>query len=257
MPETCDILNADVLKNKIKRDIEIIYYPSVDSTNTRAKHLINEGKKNKMLLVADEQTNGRGRQGKHFFSPAKSGIYMSYVFHPMKNFASTVTVTTAASVAVCKAIESLTDKKPEIKWVNDVYLGGKKICGILCEAISDYETGKIKSVIIGIGINITTADFPEYVENASCLGVNIKRADLIAEVTKELEKIVFCDYNSFIDYYRAHSMVIGKDVCFTENGVKTNARALAIEDDGALVVELENKERKTLRSGEISLGIAR
>ena len=253
MERNNDVLNAEILKEKLEKDTQIFFYPLVDSTNTRAKELISEGNNNKMLLVAEEQTNGRGRQGKAFFSPPKSGIYMSFVFHPMSDFSSGVTVTTAASVAVCRAIESLTDKHPEIKWVNDVYLNGKKICGILCEAINDYETQTVKSVIVGIGLNITTADFPKEVENASCLGTDVSRADMIAEITKELEAIVNCPYNSFIDYYRAHSMIIGKDIVFTENGVLRRARALAVEDDGALVVELENKERKTLRSGEISI----
>ena len=248
-----DVLNAEALRERLGSGIDIFYYPSIDSTNTQAKRLIDNGADKKMLLVADEQTNGRGRQGKSFFSPKQSGIYMSYVFHPMKDFQSSVTVTTAASVAVCRAIEALTDKKPEIKWVNDIYLDGKKICGILCEAISDFEKQRVTSVVVGIGVNITTAEFPDDVENASCLGVDIRRADLISQIIKELEKIVDCGYNSFIDYYRAHSMIVGKEIDYIENSVAVHAKAIAIENDGGLTVELKNKEIKTLRSGEISI----
>ena len=253
MSQINDILNADFLKEKLGEGIKVYYYPSVDSTNNQAKKLLNEEKKSKMLIVAETQTNGRGRQGKSFFSPALTGIYMSFVFHPETDFASSLTVTTAACVAVCRAIEKLTDLRPEIKWVNDVYLNGKKICGILCEAINDYETKTVKSVIVGIGVNISTADFPDCVENAASLGVDVKRADLIAEITKELEKVVYCDYNSFIDFYRAHSMIIGKEIVFIENKTEYYAKAVAIENDGALTVQLESGETKTLRSGEISI----
>ena len=248
-----DILNEDILSRKLPKDIKIIYYPSIDSTNTQAKRLINEGNNDMLLVVADEQTNGRGRQGKSFYSPALTGIYMSFVFHPMADLVSTVSSTTAAAVAVCKAIESLTDKRPEIKWVNDVYLNGKKICGILTEAVSDFETQTVSSIIIGIGMNIKTIDFPPDVENASCLGANIKRADMIAEITKELYKITSNDYNDFIDYYRSHSMILGKKIQFIKNGVVTEATAIEIDNTGGLKVQLENSEIKTLRSGEISV----
>lgn len=252
-----DILSADILKSKLGDEIEVVYYSSVDSTNTQAKRLINEGKDNLFLVVSNEQTNGRGRQGKSFYSPALTGIYMSFVFHPFAAFSSSVASTTAASVAVCRAIERLTDKRPEIKWVNDVYLNGKKICGILCEAISDFETQTVSSVIIGIGINLKTARFPSDVENAASLDADVKRADLIAEITKELINIVSKDYADFISYYRSHSYILGKEIDFIENGVVRRARALEIDETGGLTVELENKEKKTLRSGEISIRIDR
>jgi len=246
-----DVLNAEVLKELT--GVDIYCYNCIDSTNNQAKRLINEGKQKTFLVVADSQTAGRGRQGKSFYSPAKTGVYMSYVFHPMADFSNSVSVTTAASVAVCKAIEKLTDKHPEIKWVNDVYLNGKKICGILCEAVTDFETQKVSSVIVGIGVNIKTSDFPDYVENASNLGADVKRADMIAQITRELSEIVSCGYDEFIDYYRNHSMIIGKEIDYTENGRVTHAKAIEIEACGGLTVQLESGEIKTLRSGEISV----
>jgi len=248
-----DILNAEILQNMLGEEIKVIYYPSVDSTNNQAKRLISGGNSNTLLIVSDEQTNGRGRQGKSFYSPAKSGIYMSFVFHPMADFSSVIASTTAASVAVCRAIEKLTDLTPEIKWVNDIYIGGKKVCGILCEAISDTKTQKICSVIIGIGVNISTADFPEDIENASCLKRDIERAVLIAEITRQLTGVINKDFGEFIDYYRTHSIIIGKEIEFIQNGVSTAAKALAIDGEGGLVVETDMKEIKTLRSGEISI----
>lgn len=248
-----DVLGADVVSAGLDFDCRVIYYPTIDSTNTEAKRLIANGCDDVMLLVAEEQTAGRGRQGKSFYSPALTGIYMSFVIHPMSKLENAVTATTAAAVAVCRAIEGLTDKKPSIKWVNDVYLDDKKICGILTEAVTDFETQTVTSVIIGIGMNIRTIDFPDDVENASSLNSNVKRADLISRIANELNAINDNGYDDFIDYYRSHSMIIGKMINFIKDGKVTPARAISIDLTGGLEIELENGERTTLRSGEISI----
>lgn len=248
-----DILNEQIVSSKLGGGTKVFYYPSIDSTNTQAKRLINEDIHDDMLVICDEQTAGRGRQGKSFYSPALTGIYMSYVTHPMAPLQNAVTATTAAAVAVCRAVEKLTDKKPQIKWVNDVYLDGKKICGILTEAVTDFESQTVTSVIIGIGMNIKTVHFPESVENGASLNANVKRADLIAQITKELIEINSSDYSDFISYYRRHSMIIGKKINFIKNGKVTPATAVEIDSTGGLVVELENKDIITLRSGEISI----
>ena len=248
-----DILSADIIKSRLSCNVNVYYYDSIDSTNTQAKRLINDNDCSDMLVVADEQTNGRGRQGKSFYSPAQTGIYMSLVVHPDIKLQNAVTATTAASVAVCRAIEGLTDLKPKIKWVNDVYLNGRKICGILTEAVSDFETGTVSSVIIGIGMNVSTVNFPSDVENAGSLGVNLRRADLIAEIANELMKITLGDYKSFIDYYRSRSLILGKKINYIENSRAVTATALEIDEAGGLTVQKENGEILTLRSGEISI----
>lgn len=253
LDEENDVLTAEAVQSKLKYDIEVICYPSIDSTNTQAKRLVSENKQNDMLIIAEEQTAGRGRQGKSFYSPPLTGIYFSLVTHPMAPLQNVVTATTAASVAVCRAVEKMTDKKPKIKWVNDVYLDGKKICGILTEAVTDFETQTVTSVIIGIGTNIRTFDFPDSVENATSLGVEIKRADLIAEITNELYAIMRSDCREFIDYYRSHSMIIGEKINFIRDKRITPATALAIDEQGGLVVELEDGSTTVLRSGEISI----
>ncbi len=248
-----DILNKEIVKSKLSNDVEVIYYTSIDSTNNEAKRIVANSNENDLLIIAEQQTNGRGRQGKSFYSPPLTGIYMTLVTHPMAELQNAVTATTAAAVAVCKAVERTTNLKPEIKWVNDVYLNGKKICGILTEAVTDFETQTVTSVIIGIGMNIKTIDFPDSVENAASLNVNIKRADLIAAITDELFKIITSDYSDFINYYRSHSIIIGKQINFIQNGHVTSAKALEIDSKGGLVVQLENGEQTTLRSGDISI----
>ncbi|MGN0529015.1 MAG: biotin--[acetyl-CoA-carboxylase] ligase [Eubacterium sp.] len=253
LSDSNDILNKDAVESKLDFHARVIYYPSIDSTNSQAKRLIENGENDTMLVFADEQTAGRGRQGKSFYSPPLTGIYMSFVTHPMTALKNAVTATTAASVAVCRAIEKLTDKHPRIKWVNDVYLDGKKICGILTEAVTDFEAGTVSSVIVGIGMNIKTFDFPDNVENAGCLDENVKRADLIAEIANQLNHITNNSYDDFIDYYRSHSMIIGESINFIKNGAVTPATALEIDRDGGLVVQLANGEKTVLRSGEISI----
>lgn len=248
-----DIITKKGLKEYLDFDADVLYYSSVDSTNNEAKRLVSAGSNSPMLIVAEEQTSGRGRQGKSFYSPPLTGIYMTLVTHPMSKLTDAVTATTAAAVAVCKAIEELTELKPKIKWVNDVYLNGKKICGILTEAVTDFETQTVSSVIIGIGINIKTVSFPNEVENAASLNVNISRVKLTAHIANNLNRILCYDYSEFINYYISHSMIIGEKINFIKNAKVTPATAIDIDSTGGLVVQLENGDITTLRSGEISI----
>lgn len=248
-----DLIHSRIIEQKLTCDAQVIYYPSVDSTSTQAKRLLLEGKSGNILVVADEQTAGRGRQGKTFYSPALTGIYMSLVVHPSLQLQNAVTITTAASVAVCRAVEKLSSKKPVIKWVNDVYLDDKKICGILTEAITDFESGVVESIIIGIGVNIKTKHFPKDAGNAVSLGEDIKRADLIGAIANELCSIIDANDLSYMDYYRSHSMLIGKEIDFIQNGKVTSAIAAAIDEKGGLVVKLSDGSQQVLRSGEISI----
>lgn len=248
-----DLVSAQSIKLNLKKDIDVLYLSTVDSTNNYCKRLLAEGRQGAFLVAADRQTAGRGRQGKSFYSPAGTGVYFSLVIRPDTSLQNAVTATTAAAVAVCKAIEGLTDKKPKIKWVNDVYLDGKKICGILTEAITNFEEGTVDSVIVGIGINISTDDFPNDIKDAGCLNTSVSKSKLVAETVNELLNIAAGDYKSFIDYYRSHSLVIGKKIRFIQNGAVTPATAVAIDETGGLEVELEDGDHTILRSGEISI----
>ncbi len=253
LTENNNRISAESIKAHMKNDIDVFYFPSVDSTNNSCKHMLADGKSGVFLVTADQQTAGRGRQGKSFYSPPMTGVYFSLVIRPHTVLQNAVTATTAAAVAVCRAIESTTDKRPKIKWVNDVYLDGKKICGILTEAVGNFEDGTVDSVIIGIGINIKTDQFPDSAGLAGSLDANVSRSRLIAAVTDELLAIAGNDYSSFIDYYRSRSMVIGERIKFIQNARVTPAKAIAIDEHGGLEVELEDGSHTVLRSGEISI----
>ncbi|MCD7797482.1 MAG: biotin--[acetyl-CoA-carboxylase] ligase [Clostridiales bacterium] len=253
LTENNNIISAGTVKSRLGYDADVIYYPSVDSTNNQCRRFLADGRQGTFLVIADEQTAGRGRQGKDFYSPAGTGVYFSLAVNTGASLSSAVTVTTAAAVAVCRAIESITDLKPGIKWVNDVYVNGKKVCGILTEAVTNFETSTVESVIIGIGINVSTTDFPSNTGNAGSLGSGINRSELIAETVNNLMRIIDGDYSMFIDYYRSRSIVIGKKIDFIEKGVSTPATVLSIDERGELEVELDSGEKRVLRSGEISV----
>lgn len=248
-----EVLNAQNITAYMNEKAVVIYLPEVDSTNNYCKKLLAQGKEGAFIVVSDCQTNGRGRQGKSFYSPPGSGVYFSLAIRPHTTLQNAVTATTAAAVAVCGAIEELTDKSPKIKWVNDVYLDGKKICGILTEAVSNFEDSTVDSVIIGIGINISTSSFPPEITDAGCLDADVNKNKLVALTADKLMATAVSGYAEFIDYYRSHSMIIGEKIKFIKNSQVTYATAISIDETGGLEVELEDKSRIVLRSGEITI----
>ncbi|HBL83864.1 MAG: biotin--[acetyl-CoA-carboxylase] ligase [Clostridiales bacterium GWF2_38_85] len=263
LAENNDLISAEGIKNFLcdkNKQLPVYIYKEIDSTNNEAKRLIANGMTTNALIAAETQTAGRGRFGRQFYSPEQTGIYMTLIVNPQFNINDAVLITSAASVAVVRTIEKLTDKKPQIKWVNDVYLDGKKICGILTEATTSFETGTVQSIIIGIGINISTADFPvELKDVAAALNPDgITRNKLIATIVDNLLELTdnLTD-RSFLDDYRSHSLVIGKHIDYYKNGEKFNAYAAAIDDTGGLVIRNANGSEETLRSGEITVRVKR
>lgn len=241
-------------------DFVTLRYEEIDSTNTEARRLIDAGRiSGPTVLTAERQTGGRGRQGKSFYSPAGSGLYMTVILKPMCPISSAVTLTTRTACCVAQAIEYVLHIKTGIKWVNDLYFLGKKVCGILCEAVNDYERGILKYVIIGVGINLTTADFPDELTNVagslkvSDTGLNEVREELMRDIAVRVADLQNCD---FPGYYRENSIVIGREIEYIENGAVHPAFAESIDDEGGLVVR-EDREGvscvRVLTSGEISI----
>ncbi len=205
------------------------------------------------VIISEEQTGGRGRRGNSFFSPSGTGLYMSVILREAPVYCDTDLITICAGCGVCMAIEELTEKKPLIKWVNDVYLDGKKICGILSEATFDYEAKTIDSIVIGIGINITTADFPDGLDKkAGVIGVPIERAMLAAKVTECFFKCLKRTREENINDYKSLSLVLGREVEFMKEGRFYKAKAIDIDMEGQLIVESTDGVMK-LNSGEISV----
>ena len=239
---------------------KIVVHNIVKTTNTTAKELAIAGAKHGTVVIANSQTDGRGRYNRTFFSPADCGIYMSVVLHPAELPFSTPTLITAfAAVSVCNAIENRTGKSLTIKWVNDIFLADKKLCGILTEAVTDFESGAIQWIVVGIGINFSTvqSDFPSNLRDiAISLYANgnaeITRNCLIATIINE---ITCCNAepSAMLAEYKRRLMMLDKKITVNSATESFAATALDIDDTGRLIVRCENGEIKNLSSGEIGI----
>ena len=262
--QTSDILNEEGIRLHLEgpaADYPLEVHKVLDSTNTECKRRVIEGAPHGLTILAEEQTAGRGRLGRDFYSPAKTGIYMSILVHPSMDGSDAMLLTTAASVAVCRGLTKVLPVEPQIKWVNDIYLNGKKVCGILTEAISNFEMGKIDAVIVGIGINYRTEEFPEDIKDRAVAvetTSDIPRNQLVAAVLNAFWEIYeHIEDREFIKEYRQRSMVLGKDIRILEKGQWKEAKAVDVNDDGGLVIQIENPDgsigQRVLQTGEITL----
>lgn len=233
-------------------------FRSLSSTNQKAKQLAIDGATAPAIIIAEEQTAGKGRMGRSFFSPQKSGIYMSILLRPHLSAKDSTLITTAASVAVCRAIKSTIGEAASIKWVNDIVFRGKKVCGILTEAVTNFEDGTIDYIVLGIGVNVVTADFPTDIRQVAgalltAQDKGVTRNQIAAAILNELFLILEnLESREFMSEYRSLSAVIGKDVEVIEHTCTYTAKAIGISDDGGLIVKT-SEGTKTLMSGEISI----
>ena len=258
-----DVLREEGVRRYLKADgINLQVYRTVSSTNTVLKAMAEEGAKEGTCIIAAEQSAGRGRLGRSFYSPPDSGIYMSLLLRPALQATDATCITACAAVAVAEAIESLAPVKAEIKWVNDVYVDGRKVCGILTEASLDCESGMVSHLIVGIGINIRipASDFPEDLKGIAGVAFGDRkipelRNRLAAEV---LNRLMHYYENltdkAWFDEYRRRSLVLGKEISILAPGrAPEAATALDLDRDFALIVRTESGELRRLNSGEVSV----
>lgn len=265
-----DFLSADGIHSNCARlpRGSIFVYKELDSTNNVGKQLIAEKREMPFLVVSESQTSGRGRMGRSFFSPSGSGIYMTLALQPELDVSRSVLMTTAASVAVCRGIRDVLGLECSIKWVNDIYLNGKKVCGILTEGITNFETGQVDALVIGIGINYRMPEgrFPDDLQEIagtllkedSPSGVLPVRNQLLGSITDHLISLIDdLDSRDFMKEYRQRSLVIGKDIRFIDGtqrgGRSQEGTVVDIDDNGGLIIRTRTGEQLTLNSGEITI----
>lgn len=233
---------------------------SVTSTNTLAKELASKGAMEGTVIIAKEQTAGKGRMGRVFYSPDSTGIYFSIILRPQLSLENSLLITTCAAVAVSQAIETVAKVKAEIKWVNDIFVNGRKAVGILTEASLNCENGGLEYAVCGIGINVNTKTFPG--ETASVAGsvFHEKPANqpvtsmLVAEtLNKFSECMASLTEKKYLEEYRKRSFLIGQDILVLRGSETIPAKAVAIDDKARLVVEYEDKHTEPLSSGEVSV----
>ncbi len=230
---------------------------STGSTNSDLKAAAEQGAAAGTVLIAEEQTAGRGRLGRSFYSPKKTGLYMSVLLRPDLPAEDTLFITTSAAAAVSEAVDAIAGIETQIKWVNDIYLSGRKICGILTEASMDFEAGGLNYAVCGIGVNLTAEDFPEELRGIAG-GIFGKNLDARAELAAEILTRFFRYYDAlpkpdFLGEYRRRSLLIGKEIGFIRSGGEFYGTAVGIDERARLLVRLENGEVTALSSGEASL----
>ena len=255
-----ELSEYEIRKNLKNKDICFHICKTVGSTNTLARQMAEKGAKEKTVVLASEQTQGRGRMGRNFYSPNGSGIYMSIVLRPDIVLADAILITTCAAVSVCKAIEEVSFKKAEIKWVNDIYLGGKKACGILTEAAINVENAKPEYVVLGIGINLFEGEngFPDEIKDiATAVFSSQNEAEQYNnELVSHILNCFFEYYQNltdkdFYNEYRDRMLLLGKPIKVIAEP-EYDATVIDIDEQFRLKVRTENGEEKLLNSGEVS-----
>lgn len=241
----------------------ITVFSSLASTNTTVKQMAAVGAPNGSVVIAERQSAGRGRMGRSFFSPDSTGLYMSVLVCRDFPAADAIRMTTAAAVATAQAIEMISGKTARIKWVNDIYIDEKKVCGILTEGSIARGTCAMAYAVVGIGVNIISpvGGFPpEIADVATSLfseekAVGTVRENLAAEILNRLMPLLD-DLKSpvILHDYRRRSLIPGRYV-WVYRGNETARRALALEvdDEFRLLVRYEDGTTEALDSGEVSI----
>lgn len=265
LAEKNDILSSYSIKQHLKNPhLDISVFSSVTSTNTILKEMAEQGAKEGTVIIAEEQTAGRGRTGKQFYSPKGTGIYISILLRPDIPAEESLFLTTSAAVATARAIEDVSDKRALIKWVNDIYLEDKKTCGILTEGAFNVETGKLDYAIVGIGINVCIPDggFPDNIKDIAT-AIFDKQTDSINKRSILIANLLdyFMEYykdfksKSYVKEYIDRSMIIGKTITVIEGSKTSVAKAIDIDKNCRLKVQFEDGTTKWLSSGEVSTKI--
>lgn len=263
-----DILSSQSISKYLSKNSDafnITVYKTINSTNTAVKDLAIKGVKEGTIIIAEEQTEGRGRFGRKFYSPKGTGIYMSILLRPQISASESFLITTAAAVATSEAIECVSGKEAKIKWVNDIYCDNKKVCGILTEAAFDLESGGLEYAVLGIGINVKTPKegFPEEIKDIASEIFDNEAFDLTdvrSKLVAELLEVFWSYYQNikqktFLTAYKRRSLLIDKEVFITSKSSSKKAMVLDIDNECRLKVRMEDGSIQFLSSGEVSLKI--
>ena len=245
------------------QDYRLKIYEEIGTTNDEAKRLAREGEAENLVVMTESQTAGKGRRGRSFYSMGPEGVYMSLLLRPKLSFQEALKITTMTAVAVSRAIEKNCDVEVGIKWVNDLFIHEKKVCGILTEAGIGFETGELDYAVVGIGVNVLKCDFPEELRGIVTTledesGKQISRNKLAADILREMHELyreletAEGGVASYHEEYVKRSIVLGREVMVHAGTQTYPAKAVGIDEKIGLIVETA-EGRKTLDSGEVSV----
>ncbi|WP_127836607.1 biotin--[acetyl-CoA-carboxylase] ligase [Clostridium prolinivorans] len=260
-----DLLTLEEIEPYLNSSVigrNFVYFNSIDSTNNAAKKIADDENSHGTVLISEEQTNGKGRLGRHWISPKYKGIWMSIILKPNLDPIDASKITQIAAAAVTLSLLEM-NIKASIKWPNDIILNHKKVCGILTEM--NAELTNIHHVIVGIGINVNAdkEDFPDDLKNiATSLKIEsnnkINRQILTAKILNNFEILYdkFINNNdieSSLKICREYSAILGSEIIIINKGKKVSAKALDIDEEGKLIVKYSNGNIEKIISGEISI----
>ena len=246
--ELCPFLTAEILDE-------------CGSTSTLLKERAAEGEGEFYALFAKKQTAGRGRLNRSFLSPS-GGLYFSLILRPKMPPESSTLITAAAAVAATEAIEAVSGKAAEIKWVNDIFIGDKKVCGILCEGKIDPQNSLLEYAVLGVGINVFEPENgfgPEINDIAAALFKGEEHEQIYLKLAARFLNTFKGYYDDllskkYMDKYIEKSYLTGREVCYTKNGILHEGRVVGIDRDANLIID-ENGIRQKLFSGEVSVKV--
>lgn len=254
-----DILSHLSKGHPWRETIEI--FDTIDSTNTRAKQLAAQGAPHGTVLIARQQTGGRGRMGRSFFSPKDAGLYLSVILRPRCAPADLMHLTCAAAVAACNAVEDAAGFRPGIKWINDLVYGSRKLGGILTELSVNPASGAVDYAVIGIGINCDKTAYPDELAGIALslkdvTGKTVSPALLAAKLLEHLiatDRQLLSGKDDILSAYRKNCVTLGQSVTvYTPRGIY-EATALDIDINGALIVQTRDGDIRPVNSGEVSV----
>lgn len=259
-----NVLTEAEIRSWLKADRDLRCFDTIDSTNTYARQIVLEGAADGTAIIADCQTAGRGRMGRSFQSPRGKGIYLSVLYRPDLTPERLMPVTALAGLAVCDAVERLCGVRPGLKWPNDPVLGNRKLCGVLTEMALEGESGRVRHLVVGVGINVlhTQRDFQDEVAEIATslqmeLGRPVSRPRLTALLLEELDQVygALCAGNltDYLAAYRRDCVNLGKTVQLIGTEGRETVTAIDVDEDFGLVVRTAGGEEKVVRSGEVSV----
>ncbi len=257
----CNRLSAQAIRHYGAGGFELEVLDATDSTNNTAKTLAAQGRRN-CCVLAERQTAGRGRMGRSFSSPQGCGLYCSLILTPSIVREDCALLTTYTAVAVAESIEELTGARTGIKWINDIWIGDRKVCGILTEASVHFETGDFSYAVVGIGVNVRRAPFPPELQKVAvsleeATGVIVDRNRLASAILKRMAKTdEELKSRSYLQRYRSRCFVLGKELEVTRGNERFRAIAVDLSERGELIVETQ-EGRMVLQSGEVSTKLSR
>ena len=243
------------------KNLDMTVLPVVSSTNTLVREKAGQGFPEGYTVISNEQTEGRGRFGRSFFSPEGTGVYMSILLRPSHYSAGqAVRITTMAAVAMCEAIEAVSGEKAKIKWVNDIFVRGKKVCGILTEGSFDMESGMLDYAVLGVGVNVyrPSGDFPKELEQIAGAVFDHPQKDvknhLAAAFLNQFMKYYRAqDLADYIGKYQSRSLAVGKEVMVISGNRSCKAFAYGVDEECHLLVRYEDGTTESLSHGEIRI----